>query len=120
MKGSKTLLLLLSAILIVSVITACGISKEEYENTVADLARTKAELEEARSKIAEMEKSLAVPASKTDIVEKLRSAQQKASDLSARVKSLTAENESLRDNLEKTKSLLNDLEKKSGLKGIIE
>ena len=59
-----------------------------------------------------MEKSVAFPGTNADIVEKLRSAQQKAGDLSARVKSLTAENRDLLQNLAKSKSLLSDMEKK--------
>ena len=60
--------------------------------------------EEARSKIAEMEKSVALPATNADIVEKLRSAQQKAGDLSARVRDLTMKNEQLMKELAEIKA----------------
>ena len=105
MEKTKRLIFLLSALLTCSVISGCGIDKEEYEVVVAELEQTKAELEQAYSKIAEIEKSLDLPNIDTDIMEKLRSAQQKAGDLSARVKSLTTENEQLKEELAKINTM---------------
>ena len=105
MKKSRILIFLLAAILALFVITACGVSKDEHEKVVIELEQTKAELEQAKSKIAEIEKSIEIPQIDTEIMEKLRSAQQKAGDLSVRVKSLTAENEQLKEDLAKIKDM---------------
>lgn len=104
MKRAKTIFFLLVVIITVLVISACGVSQEEYDRTITELARTKVELEEARSKIAEMEKSVALPATNADIVEKLRAAQQKAADLSAKVRDLTIKNEQLIKDLAEMKA----------------
>ena len=51
-----------------------------------------------------MEKSVALPATNADIVEKLRAAQQKAADLSAKVRDLTIKNEQLIKDLAEMKA----------------
>jgi chromosome segregation ATPase len=111
MNKTRTLFFLLAIITIVLTISACGVSEEEYENTLADLSRTKSELEQAKSRIAELEESLALPKTDAELVEKLYSAQQKVSELSSSLKSLTIENQTLRENLEKTGSSLKEPER---------
>ena len=86
-------------VLTVLVISGCGISKNEHEKTVAELQQTKVELEQAKAKIAEIDKIMERSKIDTEILAKLRSAQQKAGDLSAKVKELTIENEQLRKTL---------------------
>jgi predicted RNA-binding protein with PIN domain len=84
------------AVLTVLVISGCGVSKDEHEKTVAELQQTKVELEQAKAKIAEIDKLMELSKIDTEILAKLRSAQQKAGDLSAKVKELTIENEQLK------------------------
>jgi predicted RNA-binding protein with PIN domain len=84
------------AVLTVLVISGCGVSKDEHEKTVAELQQTKVELEQAKAKIAETDKLMELSKIDTEILTKLRSAQQKAGDLSAKVKELTIENEQLK------------------------
>jgi len=104
---------ILFVIFIAFALSGCGVSKDEHEKTVTELQKTKAELEKANAKIAKLEKTLAgTPKIDTGITDKLRSAQQKAIDLGAKVKSLTAENSVLNRNLEKLKAMFADLQKK--------
>jgi GTPase involved in cell partitioning and DNA repair len=84
------------AVLTVLVISGCGVSKDEHEKTVAELQQAKVELEQAKAKIAEIDKLMELSKIDTEILTKLRSAQQKTGDLSAKVKELTIENEQLK------------------------
>lgn len=114
MKNKKNGLIILSTIFVVFTLIGCGVSKDEHEKTVAELAKTKAELEKANLKIAEMEKSvLNIPKINTaDIQGQLQAAEKKARELSATVKSLTLENNALTDQMSKLKGTISDLEKK--------
>jgi predicted RNA-binding protein with PIN domain len=96
MEKLRKIAVLTVAVLTVLVISGCGISKNEHEKTVAELQQTKVELEQAKAKIAETDKLMELSKIDTEILTKLRSAQQKAGDLSAKVKELTIENERLR------------------------
>ena len=79
---------------------------------MTELKKTRVELENAKTKITGQENSASIPLPKSDSVAKLRSAQQKASELSARVKSLSSENELLKQNLDKMKTIVEDLQNK--------
>ncbi|MDB9823309.1 hypothetical protein OAC89_06390 [Deltaproteobacteria bacterium] len=105
MKKPRGIMFLLVAILALFAISACGVSKGEHEKVVTELKETKVELEQAKLKIAEIERTIELPQINTEIIEKLRSAQQKAGDLSAKVKSLTTENEELKEDLAKIKDM---------------
>ncbi len=91
------------AILSVLAIYGCGVNKDEHEKTVAELQQTKVELDQAKAKLAEIDKAMESSNIDTKILEKLRSAQQKAGELSAKVKDLTVENEQLKKELAKMK-----------------
>ncbi len=99
MEKLRKIAVLTVAVLTVLVISGCGVSKDEHEKTVAELQQTKVELEQAKAKIAEIDKLMELSKIDTEILTKLRSAQQKAGDLSAKVKELTIENEQLRKTL---------------------
>jgi septal ring factor EnvC (AmiA/AmiB activator) len=95
----------LSAALVgVLAISGCGVSKDEHEKTVAELQQAKAELEQTKSKLTEIDKIMGDSKIDTKILEKLRSAQQKAGDLSLKVKDLTIENEKLKKELAEMKA----------------
>lgn len=96
MEKLRKIAVLTVAVLTVLVISGCGVSKDEHEKTVAELQQTKVELEQAKAKIAEIDKLMELSKIDTEILTKLRSAQQKAGDLSSKVKELTIENEQLR------------------------
>jgi chromosome segregation ATPase len=104
MKKSRRLVLISLSILTVFAFSACGVSENEYEGVVAELEKTKAKLEQANSRIAEFEESLQLSKMGPDIIEKLKSAQQKAVNLSSKVKDLTIENERLRKELAEIKT----------------
>ncbi len=104
MKKSGRLILISLSILTVFAISACGVSENEYEGVVAELEKTKAGLEQANSRIAELEESLELSKMGTDIMEKLKSAQQKAVNLSSKVKELAIENERLKKELAEIKT----------------
>jgi len=101
----RKIFVLTVAVLTLLVISGCGVSKDEHGKTVTELQQTKVELEQAKAKLAEIDKALEDSKIDTKILEKLRSAQQKAGDLSTRVKELTTENEQLKDQLAKVKTV---------------
>ena len=96
MEKFKKIFVLTVAVLTLLVISGCGVSKDEHGKTVTELQQTKVELEQAKAKIAEIDKLMELSKIDTEILTKLRSAQQKAGDLSSKVKELTIENEQLR------------------------
>jgi peptidoglycan hydrolase CwlO-like protein len=100
----KKIFVLTVAVLTLLVISGCGVSKDEHGKTVTELQQTKVELEQAKAKLAEIDKALEDSKIDTKILEKLRSAQQKAGDLSTRVKELTTENEKLKKEMAEMKS----------------
>lgn len=104
--------ILLSVVLAFFVFSACGVSKDEHQKALAELEKIKAELTQAKAKIVEMEKAVKIPKIDANIMEKLRSAEEKAGDLSAKVKSLISENETLNENLAKVKAMMGDLQEK--------
>ena len=91
-------------VLTLIVISGCGVSKDEHQKIVTELQQTKVELEQAKAKLAEIDKALEDSKIDTKILEKLRSAQQKAGDLSTRVKELTTENEQLKKEMAEMKA----------------
>jgi outer membrane murein-binding lipoprotein Lpp len=104
MKKTKRLIFLFAAILLLA-ISACGVSKDEHERVLIELEQANAKLEQAESKIAAIERTMELPQIDTEIMEKLRSAQQKAGDLSSKIKTLTTENEQLKEELAKIKAI---------------
>jgi chromosome segregation ATPase len=138
MNITKKALISISIILGVVALAGCGVSKEDYDKTVSELSKTKADLAQAQTKITELEKSLseaqaqiksqpkeAAPAEKPAAVEKpaagesgmqdkLAAAEKEASDLRAKVGNLTSENDSLKSMLEKLKAEYAEIQKKLG------
>jgi len=100
----RRLVILTVALLGVLAISGCGVSKDEHEKTAAELQQTKIDLEQAKAKLAVFDTSMEDSNIDTKILEKLRSAQQKAGELSARVKDLTIENEKLKKELAEIKA----------------
>jgi len=131
-------LTLLFVALVVTALVGCGVSKDDYDKAVSELSKTKADLAQAKTKMAEMEKSLSEaqaqlksqpkepsPAEKpaavekpaagdTGMQEKLAAAQKEATDLRAKVESLTGENANLQSMLEKLKAEYAEIQKKLG------
>ena len=94
-------------------LAACGVGKEEHEKTVSELNETKALLEKANARIAEMEKSiLDIPKIDPNLQDKLRAAEQRVGDLSNQVKKFTLENQNLNGQIYKYKTTISDLENK--------
>jgi chromosome segregation ATPase len=139
MRTIKQVLTLAGVSIALFSLVGCGISKEEHEKAIAELDRTKAELEQANAKIADLEQSLSeglakikgevqkpeviekepgkAEAGSEEMLKKLASAEQEASELRAKVESLTGENSRLQDLLEKLKVQFAELQKKfEGLK----
>ncbi len=58
MREFKRFLTFFFVTLAIIALAGCGVSKEEHEKTVAELSKTKADLAQANSKTAELEKSL--------------------------------------------------------------
>jgi predicted nucleic acid-binding Zn-ribbon protein len=134
----KQVLMSILVILCLIALVGCGVSKEEHEKAVSELSKTKAELAQAVTKMADMEKSLSEaqaqlksqakepsPAEKpaevekpaavdTGMQDKLAAAQKEASDLRAKVESLTGENANLQSMLEKLKAEYAEIQKKIG------
>lgn len=100
----RRLVVLTVALFSVFLISGCGVSKDEHEKTVAELQQAKAELEQAKAKLAEIDTLMEESKIDTKILEKLRSAQQKAGELSTKVKDLTIENERLKKELAEKKA----------------
>jgi len=106
----------------------CGVNKDEHQKVVSELKETKAQLDEANDKIAQLEKSLtaAKDQEKTSVKEpakvdtgmqdKLAAAQQETTNLRAKVENLAKENSGLKGMLEKLKAQLSELQNK--LKGM--
>ena len=139
MKALKQVLTFLVVTLAVIGLVGCGVSKEEHEKAVSELSKTKADLAQAKTKMADMDKSLSEaqaklksqamqpppPAEKpaeaekpaavdTGTQDKLAAAQKEAADLRAKVDSLTGENASLKGMLDKLKAEYADIQKKLG------
>ena len=92
-------------------LAGCGVSKTEHEKTVSELNETKALLEKANARIAEMEKSiLNIPKIDPNLKDKLRAAEQRVGDLTQQVKKFTLENKDLNSQLSKYRSTISDLE----------
>jgi septal ring factor EnvC (AmiA/AmiB activator) len=108
MKKSGRLALISLAVFTIFAVSACGVNENEYEGVVAELENTKAELEQANSRIAELEESLELSKMGTDVIEKLKSSQQKAVNLSSKVKELAIENERLKKELAEIKTRIKE------------
>ena len=138
MKALTRMLTFFFVTLAVIALVGCGVSKEDYEKTVSELTKTKTDLAQAKTKIAEIEKSLSeaqaqlksqpkepspaeMPAAvekpaagDTGMQDKLAAAQKEATDLRAKVESLTGENANLQSMLEKLKAEYAEIQKKLG------
>jgi prefoldin subunit 5 len=132
MNATKKALMSILVTLGIIALVGCGVSKEEHEKTVSELNKTKAELAQAKTKMADMEKSLseaqaqlksqaekAAVAEKPSAVDtgtqdKLAAAQKEATDLRAKVESLTGENANLKGMLDKLKAEYAQIQKKLG------
>jgi peptidoglycan hydrolase CwlO-like protein len=139
MNAKKVLMSVLFTVGIIALVSCgSGVSKEDYDKTVGELNKTKADLAQAQTKITEMEKSLSEaqaqlksqpkepsPAEKPAAVEKpaaaetgmqdkLAASEKEAADLRAKVQSLTSENANLQGMLEKLKAEYAELQKKVG------
>jgi chromosome segregation ATPase len=136
MKALKRVLTLFFLTLGIIALVGCGVSKEEHEKAVSELSKTKEELAQAKTKMADMEKSLnqaqaqlqsqarePSPAEKSAAVEKpttadtgmqdkLAAARKEATDLRAKVESLTGENANLKAMLDKLKAEYAEIQKK--------
>jgi chromosome segregation protein len=92
-------------------LAGCGVSKEEHEKTVSELNETRAMLEKANARVAEMEKSiLNIPKIDPNLKDKLQAAEQRVGDLTQQVKKFTVENKDLNSQLSKYRSTISDLE----------
>jgi predicted nuclease with TOPRIM domain len=139
MKTVTRVLTFLVVTLAVIAMVGCGVSKEEHEKAVSELSKTKAELAQANTKMAAVEKSLSeaqaklksqamqppAPAEKPATAEKpaavdtgmqdmLAASQKEAADLRAKVDSLTGENANLKGMLDKLKAEYAEIQKKLG------
>jgi peptidoglycan hydrolase CwlO-like protein len=144
MKTFKRVLTSAFVILAVIAFAGCGVSKEDHEKAVSELSKTKADLAQAKTKMADLEKSLTEaqaklksqamqppppppppPAEKptevekpasvdTGMQDKLAAAQKEATDLRAKVEGLTGENASLKGMLDKLKAEYAEIQKKLG------
>jgi prefoldin subunit 5 len=132
MNATKKALMSILVTLGIIALVGCGVSKEEHEKAVSELNKTKAELAQAKTKMADMEKSLseaqaqlksqaekAAVAEKpaavdTGTEDKLAAAQKEATDLRAKVESLTGENANLKGMLDKLKAEYAQIQKKLG------
>jgi len=138
MNTSKKVLMPIIVALGIIAMVGCGVSKEDHEKAVSELSKTKAELDQAKTKMADMEKSLVEaqaqlkgqakkpsptetpPAQKqpetvdTGMQDKLAAAQKEAADLRAKVESLTGENANLKGMLDKLKAQYAEIQKKLG------
>jgi chromosome segregation ATPase len=136
MKTLRCMLMLMAVTGLMIALVGCGVSEDEHQKVVSDLSETKAQLDKANTKIAQLEKSLLAAkgeaksvvekpekvASPTDVDKglqgKLAAAQEEATNLKSKVASLTKENISLKGLLEKLKEKLAQLESKlKGLQG---
>ena len=113
MRKFRNILGFLVIIFTLSVFMGCGVSKDDYDNVLAELDKTKSELQKANNKIAELEKSsIKIPKIDTETMAKLQAARQKGEELASKIKSLTSENKTLTDNLAKLKKMAGDLQEK--------
>ena len=138
MNASKKVLTSILVTLGIIALVGCGVSKEEHEKAVSELNKTKADLAQAKTKMAEMERSLnearaqlksqaqepstkenpaaaeKPPAADIGMQAKLVASEKEVADLSAKVKTLTGENANLQSMLEKLKSEYAEIQKKLG------
>ena len=138
MNASKKVLMSILVTFGIIALISCGVSKEDHEKTVSELNKTKAELAQANTKMADMEKSLneaqaqlksqagkPSPAEKPAVAEKpgkvdtgtqdkLAASQKEATDCRAKVETLTKENSNLKALLDKLKAEMAEVQKKLG------
>ena len=124
MSASKKVLVSILVTLGIIALVSCGGSKGDYEKAVSELDKTKAELAQAKAKMADMEKSLdearaqlKSQAGKPSPAEKpavAAATEKEATDCRAKVESLTKENSSLKALVAKLKAEYAELQKKLG------
>ena len=123
MNASNRVLMLIFVTLGIIALVGCGGSKQDYEKAVSELNKTKAELAQANTKIADLEKSLneaqaqlkgqagkAAPATGTQVA----ASQKETEECRAKVDSLTKENSNLKALLDKLKAEVAELKNKLG------
>ena len=109
MKNYRKIMILGLIIFFFLAFLSCGASNEEHEKTVAELNKIKAELEQAKKKLAEFS---GAGSSDTGMAEKLREAQEKAGDLGEKLKAATTENSELKEKMGQMQSLIDELKQK--------
>ena len=109
MKNHQKAMILMVMIFFSVALFGCGASNEEHEKTVAELNKVKAELEQAKKKLAEFS---GAGSSDTGMAEKLREAQEKAGDLGEKLKAATTENSELKEKMGQMQSLIDELKQK--------
>lgn len=125
MKASNKVLMLILVTFGILALVSCGGSKGDYEKVVSELNKAKADLAQANTKIADMEKALnEAQAQLKSQAEKPSPAvaekpgavasQKETADCQAKVDSLTKENSSLKAMLDKLKAEFAELQKKLG------
>ena len=122
MRTCENMMMLVLGMLVVFGLSGCGVSKDDHEKVVSELAQTKSELAQAKAKIAEMEKSVSkavdqfkgVSNAPEMLQKKLAASEKEAADLRAKVEGLTGENSRLKELMEKMKAQFEDLQKKFG------
>jgi predicted RNase H-like nuclease (RuvC/YqgF family) len=127
MKASHKVLRSILVILGIIALVSCGVSKQDYEKAVSELNKAKADLAQANTKIADMEKSLneaqaqlksqaekPSPAAGAEKPGTAVAPQKEAADCRAKVETLTKENAGLKALIDKLKAEYAELQKKLG------
>jgi lipid-binding SYLF domain-containing protein len=86
----KALMRVLTCSFVALAVTAmggCGVSKDDYDKTISELSKTKADLAQAQTKIAELEKSLSEAQAQQKAASEALAQQKAASEAQARAKS---------------------------------
>jgi peptidoglycan hydrolase CwlO-like protein len=109
MKNNQKVITLVAMIFFGFALFGCGVSKDEHEKTVTELNKIKAELEQAKKKLSEFS---GTGSSDAGIAEKLRAAQEKAGDLSEKLKTAALENTELKKKMGQMQSLIDQLKQK--------
>ena len=94
-------------------LAGCGVDTKEHQKVVSELESTRAELQQARTRIADMEQSLIkIPKIDPKLQQKLTAAQEKLKQFSARITDLNSENGQLKGQLTKLQETVGELQRK--------